>query len=257
MKRISPLMIALLISFPAAGYGQNEKAKNDIATIQTYIDRWVSVTQDLAETKADWQFEKEVLNATKASLQGEVDQIKAQIEDAGKEEQTADAETQKLAAEQVELTKASETVTALIEKLEERLVQLVPKLPPHVRKTIGADLELLNNKQKRDEAGIATRVTTVTNILQAAEQANSDIVTVNEERAVEGKTQSVQTVYFGLALAYSSTEDGSVGWLGTPGDSAWTFEEHPDEAKQIARVVAIANDEADVDFVPVTAKISD
>ncbi|MGY8690478.1 MAG: DUF3450 family protein, partial [Verrucomicrobiales bacterium] len=103
---------------------------------------------------------------------------------------------------------------------------------------LGADLEILNNKEKREEAGIATRVTTVTNILQAVEKANSDVVTVKEERDVKGKTQSVRTVYLGLGMAYSSTEDGSVGWIGTPSATGWRFEERPADAKAIAKVVA-------------------
>jgi chromosome segregation ATPase len=237
--------------------GQSDQAERDIATIQSYIERWVTVSQDIAKTKANWQFEKDVLLQTKSALEAEVQQVQAQIEEATKEEQTADEASQELAQEQVELTKAAETVTAVISQLEDRLVGLISKFPPSLQKDLGPDLEILNNKKKREEAGIATRVTTVTNILQAAEKANSEILVMNEERDVDGKTQSVRTVYFGLAIAYSSTEDETVGWIGTPGPSGWVFEQRSEEARAIARIVAIANDEADVGFVPVTAKIVD
>lgn len=238
---------------------QSESAKTaekDIALMQSYIDRWVAASQDVAKTRTNWQFEKDILLATKESLEGEVGQVKAQIEEAKKEETTVDEASKELAKEQVELSNASETVTAVVEKLEARLVGLIPRLPSYVQRDLGADLELLNNKEKREQSGIATRVTTITNVLTAAEKANHDIVSVNEERDVNGKTQSVRTVYLGLATAYSSTEDGTVGWIGTPSASGWTFEERPDEAEAISKVVAIANDEADVSFIPIFAKIS-
>ncbi len=251
------IALGFLLALPWKVSAQSEKAQKDIATIQSYIERWVAVSQDIAKTMANWQFEKDILLETKRALQGEVDQIKSQIEEAKKDEQTADETSKNLAKEQVELSKAAETVTKVIAQLEDRLVSLVVQFPPYLQRELGVDLEFLNNKEKREESGIATRVSTVTNILQAAEKANSDVVAVNEERDVNGKTQSVRTVYFGLALAYSSTEDESVAWLGTPGPTGWRFEQRPDETKEIARVVAIANDEADVGFVPVTAIISD
>ena len=255
-KHYTLLFIGLLCG--SSVFAQTSKsAEKDIALMQSYIERWVSASQDVAKARGHWQFEKDILLATKESLQGEVDQIKAQTEEAKKEETTVDEASKELAKEQVELTKATEAVTSVVEKLEARLVALIPQLPTYLQRDLGADLELLNNKEKREKAGIATRVTTVTNILTAAEKANGDIISVNEEREVNGKTQSVRTVYLGLAIAYSSTEDGTVGWIGSPGASGWTFEERPDEAKAIANVVAIANDEADVGFVPVSAKISD
>ncbi len=249
--------LSFVLTVPFIASAQTEKAQKDIASIQSYIDRWVAASQDVARTRTNWQFEKDVLLASKESLQGEVAQIQAQIEDANKEEQTADMDSAVLAKEQVELVKASETVTAVVAKLEDRLVTLVLQFPPHLKKDLGADLEILNNKEKREQAGIATRVTTVVNVLTAAEKANSDVVTVNEERDVNGKTQSVRTVYFGLGIAYSSTEDGTVGWIGTPSPTGWQFEDRANEAKNIAKVIAIANDEEDVSFVPVTAKIVD
>ena len=253
----SLLSAGILLTTPLMALAQNETAQKDIATIQSYIDRWVAASQDLARTRTNWQFEKEILLASRDALKEEVTQIQGQIEDSKKEEQTADETSKKLASEQVELTKAAETVTAVVEKLEDRLVGMVLQFPQHLQRELGPDLEILNNKEKREQAGIATRVTTVTNILQAAEKANSDVVSVNEERDVSGKTQSVRTVYFGLGIAYSSTEDGSVGWIGSPSATGWQFEERPNEAKAIAQVVAIANDEADVGFVPVMAKIVD
>lgn len=236
---------------------QTARDQNDIATIQSYIERWVAVGQDLARTRANWQFERDILEATKESLLGEIEQIKSQIADAKEEEQSADEASKKLAKEQVALIEAADRVTSVIAKLEERLIRLVPRLPPHLQRKLGADLEILNNKEKREDTGIATRLTTVTNILQEAEKANNEVITVNEERDVDGKTQSVRTAYLGLAIAYSTTEDESVGWIGTPSVNGWEFEERPEAAKAIARVVAIANNSADVEFVPVTAKISD
>jgi hypothetical protein len=247
----------LLLGAASAQSPAAETAEKDIALMRSYIDRWVAASQDVAKTRTNWQFEKDILLATKESLEGEVAQVKAQIEDAKKEETTVDETSKELAKEQVELSNAAEAVTAVVEKLEARLVGLIPQLPSYLQRDLGADLELLNNKEKREKSGIATRVTTITNVLIAAEKANSDIISVNEEREVNGKTQSVRTVYLGLATAYSSTEDGSVGWIGTPSASGWTFEERPEEADAISKVVAIANDEADVSFVPVTAKISD
>ncbi len=248
---------ALFLISSSLAWGQNEAAEKDIALIQTYIKQRISAGQDLAKKRTDWKFEKEILQATKQTLQGEVAQIQEQIEQAKKDEQTADTDTKELAKEDVALTKAAETIESALGPLEDRLVKMVVQFPPYLKKNLGADLELLNNKSKRESEGIATRITTVTNILTEAEKANSEIVTVHEERDVNGKTQSVRTVYFGLAMAYSSTEDESVGWIGTPGPTGWTFEENASEAKAIAKVVAIANDEADVSFVPVTAKIID
>ncbi|MGY8690477.1 MAG: hypothetical protein ACKVHP_22410, partial [Verrucomicrobiales bacterium] len=86
----------------------------------------------MARTRTNWKFEKEILMASKIALDEEVKQIQAQIEDSKKEEETADESSRKLAKEQVELANAAETVTSVISKLEDRLVALVPQLPPYL-----------------------------------------------------------------------------------------------------------------------------
>ena len=109
---------ALLLGSPAAALSQEAKsatAEKDAVLLQTYINRWVSATQDLSKTKGNWQFEKDILLATKDSLSGEVDQIKSQIEEAKKEEVTVDETSKDLSKEQVELANAAEAVTAIVE----------------------------------------------------------------------------------------------------------------------------------------------
>lgn len=259
--RLPLIGLALSVFAGPVCFGQSaskEEVEKQIGAMQAVIEQWVSLGKDIHKTKANWLVEKEVLEASKVSLSQEVAQIEEAIADAKKDEAGASTDDTKRAEETRLLEEASALLEQRLTGFEDRLVLLSKRLPEFLTKEISAELETLNNKEKRKDAGLATRVTNLVTILTAAEKANGDIHLLKEERALDGKEQSVDSVYFGLSIAYSANQTGDAAWIGYPEQNGWVFVLQPKERiAEIAHLVAMANGEGEIGFVSVPAKITD
>ncbi|MES1167858.1 MAG: hypothetical protein ABUL61_01680, partial [Oleiharenicola lentus] len=74
--------------------------------------------------------------------------------------------------------------------------------------------------------------------------------------AGEAAPKSLEVIYWGLSHGYALDRAAGKAWLGSPGPQGWQWEARPEAAKDVARLIAIASDKADPDFVVVPARLS-
>ena len=71
-----------------------------------------------------------------------------------------------------------------------------------------------------------------------------------------GKKQQVDTVFFGLSIAYAINQSGDYALVGKPTAEGWKFTEHNDRAEAIRRLVEVSRGEGEIEFVELPAQVT-
>jgi hypothetical protein len=95
-------------------------------------------------------------------------------------------------------------------------------------------------------------------IINRCMQFNRAITASDEVLMLEGEAtpKSLEVIYWGLSHGYALDRAADKAWFGTPGPQGWQWEARPGAAKGVARLIAIATDKADPDFIVVPARLS-
>jgi glyoxylate reductase len=60
---------------------------------------------------------------------------------------------------------------------------------------------------------------------------------------------NMKVIYFGLAVAYAVNDDGTFALVGRPGEGGWKFDERPELAGEITRLIATTVGDLDAAFI--------
>jgi hypothetical protein len=115
---------------------------------------------------------------------------------------------------------------------------------------------LAGGQSEEERAKLGLRLNNVVLILTEAEkfQARSWIRT--EQRAVDGREMFVNTIYFGLSIAFAADELETVALRGSPDAGGWSFEKLPaSEAPRILELIDVAALKGEIKFVEVPLQL--
>lgn len=256
----SAFVTVSLISVSQAQNEGDKRRTDEIEAVRSSIEQWVRLTQDTATLRADWGYEKELLENTKGLLEDDVKQLKSSIEEAKKDEASVEASSLEQSQKRTELENASQALKGSLDQIEIRLVKLIKRFPPYLLQddSLASVLEALNNEEKRKELSLSDRVTNLVTLLTKSEEAHREIRAVQEPRPIgDGKVQNVDVVYIGLTVAYAVNKDRDRAWIAYPGENGWDFEEKSGLGKEIGKIVRIARNEGDIEFVNLPLTIQD
>jgi hypothetical protein len=252
MRLATPL---ILLTLATTSPGQNAPI-SPTEELRTTLREWVETMRKAQQEENDWQRDREVLENYREGLQQEVATLKEKLAEAKTRKEGADRESLEQSAERDRYAAARQDLSATVRKLEESLAAKLPLLPrtlaeePKVAQGVDdlrRDLEL--PADKRDD-GVAKRLMNVIQLLTEAEkfQTTAHLRTELHTNS-QGREFNMQVLYFGLACAYAVNEDGSFALVGRPSAEGWRFEERPELAGEIRRIVAATTGDADASFV--------
>jgi len=250
------LFIPISALFVTASVTAQEPAITPTEELRTSVREWVETMRKIQQEENDWSRDQEVLKNYKEGLEKEIADLKQQIADAKTRKAGADSESLAKSNERDVYVKAKEDMTVMVRGLEESLIEKIPFFPEPLAKEpkVAQGIEDLKRDfalppEKRGES-VSKRLLNVVNLLTEAEKFQQT-VTVRPElhKDSQGREFNVQVVYFGLAMAYASNEDGSFALVGRPGPDGWKFEERKDLAPDIVKLLAATTGEADATFI--------
>jgi len=95
------------------------------------------------------------------------------------------------------------------------------------------------------------------NVLNRCAQFNRSINVGEDVLALDGtsSTKSFEVIYWGLSYGYAVDRTAGKAWLGTSRDGGWRWEPKPEAFQNVLRLIDIAADKADPDFVVVPASV--
>jgi len=252
--RAIPITTLALLALAAFATGQ-EAETSPTEKLKDSVREWIETMREIQKEETAWEQDSEVMKAYREALEVEIKQLEEDVATAKIRKQSGDKDSLETLDERDELEGAFAKLTLEVSEIEQRLSEILPKLPEPLKKnpkvllgveTLQASLKLADKDKSKD---LTKRLFSALEVLAEIEKFQQ-LVHVNPElhKDKDGREFKVQVVYFGLAMAYGVNEDGSFAITGLPGDDGWTFVERPDLAPKITQLVASATSEKDTSF---------
>lgn len=216
--------------------------------------QWVRTRAETVRIESDWAGERELLETMIRAVEERARVAEEQAEQVKGATAQVRAELEGLAQKNEVAEQSLKEVEARLKRFTATALALRPQLPPRLRDA----LELAYASLQNTELPPSERMQYLMTILGRCHQFNRTITAGEEVTALSpGATpRSVEAIYWGLSHGYALDRASGEAWLGASTAEGWTWEPLPGAADKVGRLLAIANDQADPDFVVLPAKLN-
>lgn len=251
---LHPLLL-VLATF-AASSGQILPAEASLTDTRNVLDQWVETRQLISKEKSDWKIEATILQDTEALLGQQLFHTNQTLESLIRNQTTADRQRSQLAAKKQALFESSAVLADRISQLEALVKQHIKKLPEPLIQQIKPQTQRLAVDSTNTKIAIAERVQNLIRILNQTDKFNSTVTATNESREISpGRRVQVQTLYWGLAMAYYVDSSGLHAGIGYPSENGWQWPQIEGSGPAIQKLIAVHSSKQEIQFVEVPAQI--
>lgn len=220
------------------------------------IESWVETRRVISAEKRDWALGKELLVERIELVKREIDTLRGRIKSAEESIAEADGKREELVAHKESLEQASQSLAATVATLETRTSTLLARLPDWLRDRVRPLSQRFPEDPQETELPLSERFQNVVGVLDSINKLNRQITVTSELRTLpDGTTAEVTALYIGVGKGYYVTGDGKAAGIGTSTDAGWSWTPANDAAPQIAKTIAIQQDELGPEFVPLPMQI--
>ena len=249
------IYIKIVIFYSA--YAATSLQAASVTAVQSNLEQWVNARQLISKEKSDWLLEREFLAQSEILLTQELESIKEQIELLEQENASKDELRQKLLSEKSNSHEKNAVLKEEIVILERDVLELLAFLPDHLQNKL--DRFIVRIPQNPDETQLSPgqRLQNVVAILSQTEKFDKAINAFGETReTADGKKIHVNTIYWGLSIAFYADKFGEISGIGIPRKNGWEWSQRDDYAQAITKLIAIYEGDTDaIEFVPLPVNI--
>jgi hypothetical protein len=215
---------------------------------------WIKTRLETSRIESAWTAEKPLLEATVNGMKERAQALEDKRDDLKAKTAKDRAESESLKAKNTAASEDLKEAQTRLEALTQGLLVLRPSLPPRLSEA----LELPFRSLEKPGLAPGERMQITTTILERCAQFNRTVTSAEEVLSIEGGTglRSFDVIYWGLGHGYALDRKAGKAWYGSPGPNGWQWEPLADAARPTAALMAIYEDRADPDFVPVPARLS-
>ena len=242
------LFVAALV---ATGLNVAAETLDDVRQAAAAVAR---VRAETATLESDWRWQRETLGA---SWQALIQQKDALAHDAELWKANLSAENSEIAGLQAKSGAARaifDEVDQRLKAISEQLVSMQPWLPPRLARAVELPCRTLGDPR----LPAAERMQHIATVWSRCMLFNRSITCAEEALTLGGDKNArvIEVIYWGLSHGYALDTSNGTAFHGFPGKDGWVWEEQPDIAPRVARLVAIYNDRADPELVSVPAQVT-
>lgn len=227
-----------------------------IGDTRAILERWVETSRILSQEKLDRALAREVLQDRIRLVEREISGLRASIEGAQASLAESDRKRTELLAEKERLVQASSGLVEVVARLEQRLRELLVRLPEPIRERVKPLSQLLPADPAEAKVTLDQRFRNVLGILNEVDKFAREITLVSEVRALgDGTSAEVTTLYLGISHGFYVNGSGTLAGVGRGTVSGFEWTPTPDAAQAIAAAIAILNNERVAEFVALPIRI--
>lgn len=228
-------------------------AEDAVARVEKVAVEWVKTRAETVRLETEWSGQGTMLKAM-------VEAVDQRTQVLQEKKRHLEAQTAQDREELGSLGRKNDVARAGLDAAEARLKQtardlqaLRPFLPPR----LSTALDLAYQSIADPGLAVGDRMQHTMTILNRCLQFNRAITASDEVLTVPGESapKSLEVIYWGLSHGYALDRAAGKAWLGSPGPQGWQWEAQPAAAAQVARLIAIASDKGDPEFIVVPAKL--
>lgn len=251
LKHWLPLCILGMISVPL--FAQESPLDETVSL----LEQWVDTERKISDARSEWEAEKASMENLISVFEQELETLKAQIEDA--EEDTSAAERRR-----AELSEKEERIKAIEEAVLEKIVeaeiamkQVEDRLPPPLREELRPLINSLPEDPEESSAAIGQRVQPIIAMMTQIQKFDQAVTVVEGYREFEeGRTVQMESIYFGLGIAYYVDQAEEHAGVGQPGENGWEWRDDPSLAPQIRKFLNIYNGSQQAEYINLPVDIN-
>jgi hypothetical protein len=213
--------------------------------------RWISLRLEAVQLESEWRTQCEVLASLVTALQERAKLTEEKRDFALAKTAQERQELEGLRAKNQSATEDLKACEMRLESLCQQLLSIRPKLPPHLSDA----LEMSYRSICAPNLASGERMQVAMNVLNRCAQFDRMISTSEDVLSLEGEPANryFEVIYWGLSHAYAIDRTNRKAWLGTPGNDRWQWVPVPDVYDAVVKLIAVANDKAEPEFIPVPA----
>jgi len=255
------LLLALLFAASSArGQGHVREKVDETRSVMV---TWYEINDKLSKESSAWRGEKQTLEDLIEIRRTELETVRQRTAEARARTATATAKKRELEARRDELVAAAAVLRDSVAAFENRTRALLTRLPePIVEKVRSISQSLPDPSDTSEDAEAAkrrtlsSRIITVLGILNEVNRFQREITVVPERRTLpSGINAQVTAMYLGIGQGYFVTVQGDAAAVGTSTDMGWVWIPVDESAADIAKAIAIAQNDAPAAFVPLPVRI--
>ena len=242
-KHFITLALVLFSQLPVYGASPYNQTRS-------LVETWVQTKKLVAQLKADWKEENEILNQSITALEREVSSVESAMGAVDKDLTQADKEFETATQEKDSLTQFGDRLKSLLAKLEQSVISLNRRLPAGLQQSVSSMINRIPEDPENTKVSLSSRMVNVVGFINEVNKFNGSISVSSELRQNEsGAELQVKVLYVGLAQAYFSSPDGSFAGIGLPGGEGWEWSNQPSMAPAIQQAIEIYEGSAPAAFV--------
>ena len=247
-----PLITALSCIIFAGGALQAQTA---VEKARDTLSELVETKKDIVESKANWDTDKEILQATIRSLEDELEMLETRIEESEKQKAESVDARDRLNETRESLKSQLDEFTTIVSGYEKKLLAILPSLPEPLLDEVGK----LTDKLPRDgKSGLdaSRRALIVLGIMQGVDKFQTSITTHNMLLEIDGAAAKEYLVlFYGLGAAFFVDEDQAIAGIGAPSSEGWVWTTNSALAPRIFDAVEVAERKKLAEFIPLPVSV--
>lgn len=257
---------SLLVGTPAHPAGASQEGgssrssvqtSEDIDTARATLEKWVELRRIVSQEKRDRALGREVLVDRTRMVEAEIAKLRESITAAQASIAESDKKRAELLAERDRLVQASAGLVTTVGALEQRLRELLVRLPDPIRERVKPLSQLLPaDEAAAQKVSLDQRFRNVLGIQNEVDKFAREITVVSEVRSLaDGTAAEVTTVYLGISHGFYVNGAGTIAGIGHGSERGFEWKAAPDAAPAIAATIAILNNERVAEFVSLPIRI--
>jgi hypothetical protein len=231
-------------------------ARDDLATLDGLVGRWMALRTTIAEEKSEWEARRTQWEEEIALLEREAATLKKEIGEGDTFTSSVEKERAETLERKEQMQAELDDLQGVLDRAESDLRRWLARIPPGLMAPLTAGFDALPATQKEAEKLLLTkRAQTVAALYAQIETLQNRFHVVRETLDVEGSRRQVDVLYVGLARAFAVSPADDWASVGTPSDTAWTWKPSPQDAPVIRRAIDVLNRQATAQLVALPMQV--
>ena len=222
-------------------------------SVEKSAGEWLKVRAESSRLETEWNTQRQLLDSIVHGLDERAQSLEVKRD-------YLRAKTAKDRDDLAKLAAANQTTSAGLRTVEEQLIALSPKLlqlrsslPPR----LSTALELSYKSLAAPDLSLSQRMQLTMTILNRCQQFNRSIICEEEilQLGGDGAERQLEVIYWGLSHGYALDRPKGQVWYGSPGSEHWQWEQIPDAAARVAKLMAVYRGKAEPEFIEVPIRL--
>ena len=246
----STLLAGLMLAVSVSTTTAKSENSSEMTALHDSVQKWIEVRKEDEKLKSDWEWQKNVLENTKLSLEKQIKNSTTELTQFKSEYSEKIQALKTLETESKDFDQILQLSESQIESQIQQFLGFKERFPPRLKKALELSFATLTDPELTLNDRLQVFVTAMGRVSQF-----NHLITYSEELVtIDDQSRLMAVIYWGLGQAYALDLSSNDGFIGKPDAQEWKWNESKGIASKMKTLIAIFREETDPVYVelPIT-----